>query len=362
MRFSISSLLITLLVSCILILFLSILLMHKNNYKLFRTDFLMVLVIVIVLRMILPIEWFFTKTIKLQFIMNPIINWMEYSVYGNIQLYHILIVIWIVGIVVNSIKWIKQIYNAKDVFQRIEISSKVCCIRDVLVDYTGKNYLVYTSSLIYSPMVMGFKEVIMMPDVDFSKEESKNILIHEAQHIRNKDIYIKQIINLLVIIYWWFLPVYMFQKEFNLFLEMRVDHQITKNLNKVDMFSYMKTLVHVQEVIKKKTFDNSLANFMMDDDKNVLSYRIQYLMEGTYKKKTNKLFMMVVFLLPFLSNCIIFESHFDIPKNEDYYEQSDIDHGYIIEYEDGTYEMVIGKEHIKIDSVEDFKNLPIVKK
>lgn len=85
MRFSISSLVITLLVSCILILFLSILLMQKNNYKLFRTDFLTVLVIVIVLRMILPIEWFFTKTIKLQFIMNPIINWMEYSVYGNIQ-------------------------------------------------------------------------------------------------------------------------------------------------------------------------------------------------------------------------------------------------------------------------------------
>lgn len=362
MRFSTSSLIITLLVSCLLILFLSMLLTHKNNYRLFRTDFLTVLVIVIVLRMMLPFEWFFTKTIKLPFIMNSIISFMQYNVYNDIQLIHILLVVWFFGIVINIVQWGKQVYRVNNVFQRIEKSSKVYHIKDMLADYNGKNYLVYKSSLIYSPMVMGFKEVIMEPDLNFSKEEIENILVHEAQHIHNKDIYIKQIINLLVVIYWWFLPVYTFQKEFNLCLEMRVDNQITKNLNKVDMFSYMKTLIHVQEMIAKKTLDNSLVNFMIDDDKNVLSYRIQYLMEGTYKKKTNRLFMMIVFLLPFLSNCIIFESHFEIPKNEGYYEQSDIDSGYIIEYEDGTYEMVIGKEHVKIDSIEDFKDLPIVKK
>ena len=65
MRFSASSLFITLCISFLLILLLDILLSYKKSYKLFRTDFITVLIVVVVARMFVPLEFKFTKTIEL---------------------------------------------------------------------------------------------------------------------------------------------------------------------------------------------------------------------------------------------------------------------------------------------------------
>lgn len=42
--------------------------------------------------------------------------------------------------------------------------------------------------------------------------------------------------------------------------------------------------------------------------------------------------MIVVLTLPLLTNSIILESAFEPPNNEDMYDQSDIDKGYIIKH------------------------------
>lgn len=57
--------------------------------------------------------------------------------------------------------------------------------------------------------------------------------------------------------------------------------------------------------------------------------------------------MIVVLALPLLTNSIILESAFEPPNNEDMYDQSDIDKGYIIKHKDGTYELVFGKSELK---------------
>lgn len=113
MRFSASSLIITIIISCILILFLEILLSNKKNYKLFRTDFLTVLILVIIFRLFFPFEFGFTTTIKLPLIMNPIIDFLQYNIYANIQTYQVLLSIWIVGFIYNLIYWILEIKNTK---------------------------------------------------------------------------------------------------------------------------------------------------------------------------------------------------------------------------------------------------------
>ena len=66
---------------------------------------------------------------------------------------------------------------------------------------------------------------------------------------------------------------------------------------------------------------------MIQDNANVLEYRINYLVDGMYQKKTSKILMIVVLALPLLTNSIILESAFDPPNNEDFYDQSDIDKG-----------------------------------
>ena len=87
---------------------------------------------------------------------------------------------------------------------------------------------------------------------------------------------------------------------------------------------------------------------MIQDNAHVLEYRINYLMDGMYRKKTSKILMIVVLALPLLTNSIILESAFEPPNNEDMYDQSDIDKGHIIKHKDGTYELVLGKKRFEI--------------
>lgn len=114
MRFSASSLFITLCISFLLILLLDILLSYKKSYKLFRTDFITVLIVVVVVRMFVPLEFKFTKTIVMPLIMNPIIVLLQYKIYANVQVYQFLLLVWALGIIWNLIKWIRAIQITKD--------------------------------------------------------------------------------------------------------------------------------------------------------------------------------------------------------------------------------------------------------
>lgn len=63
MRFSLSSLFMSLIMVSILILIFNFFLTKKSVYRFFRMDFLTVLLIAIILRILIPAEFFFTISI-----------------------------------------------------------------------------------------------------------------------------------------------------------------------------------------------------------------------------------------------------------------------------------------------------------
>ena len=163
--------------------------------------------------------------------------------------------------------------------------------------------------------------------------------------------------------YWWFIPVYRLRDKIDLFLEMRVDNQTTNPFSKEEIMKYMHTLIEIQRNIQSKNeLKGQSTHFMIQDNAHVLEYRINYLMDGMYRKKTSKILMIVVLALPLLTNSIILESEFDSPNSKEIYDQSDIDKGYIIKHKDGTYELVFGKIRVEISNpnIECFKDVPII--
>ena len=164
--------------------------------------------------------------------------------------------------------------------------------------------------------------------------------------------------------YWWFIPVYRLRDKIDLFLEMRVDNQTTNPFSKEEVMKYMHTLIEIQKNIQgRNEFKRQSTHFMIQDNAHVLEYRINYLMDGMYRKRTSRILMIVVLALPLLTNSIILETAFEPPKKEDIYDQSYIDKGYIIKHKDGTYELVLGKKRFEISNPNDeyFKDVPIIK-
>lgn len=89
MEITISSLFITILLSTLMIYFLNFFMKNSNKFKIFRTDFFTFLILVIVLRILFPVELFFTKSIYISSIMNPIMEFFNYELSSNITILHI---------------------------------------------------------------------------------------------------------------------------------------------------------------------------------------------------------------------------------------------------------------------------------
>lgn len=357
MIFSISSVFITLCVSLLLIALFSFILTHEKSYRLFRSDLLFILALITCLRLFFPFEFQFTKTIVLPPIMNPLIDILNLEIFGQIKLLNILLIIWGIGIIVGLGIYIHNVLTVNKAENRILKNSKRIKMSELLNDFASPDYDVYISDSVPSPMVLGFKKCILIPDISFTKEELFNILKHEAQHLRQNDILLKQVISILVILYWWFPPIYFLRKNINFYIEVRADEKVTDQLDSSSTLDYAQTLLDVQKKIQntKSVFSNSLSSYLIGESNSILSYRINYLLNKQFKKKTNKLLLGLLFILPILTNSIIFESYFSdtVITEGTLSEEELIDIGYLIQQNDGTYLFCIGNEKYPIQDPTD---------
>ncbi|MGY3751148.1 M56 family metallopeptidase, partial [Vagococcus acidifermentans] len=109
--------------------------------------------------------------------------------------------------------------------------------------------IVYCNN-IQSPMVTGIlKKYILLPDLNYTDQQMRHIIIHELQHIKNFDIYIELLLEILVITYWWFPPIYLLKRQVELITEMRVDKQVMDLLDPNEYMDYIETLIFVKRAV-----------------------------------------------------------------------------------------------------------------
>lgn len=342
------------------------LLKKKRNYRLYRVDFLYILVGIIWVRLILPVEFFYTITIPLPLFMNKLSSFLDFHIINNISIGMFLIMVWITGAIFKIITYIRRIYYSKAVNAMIIDNYTSFNLSDILsLKENDKDHSVYIVDFIKSPMILGFSNMILLPDMDLSDDDIKNILLHEYQHIKNKDVLMKQIVHVLSILYWWFFPIYYFKKQFDLFLEMRVDYMVTKNMSESESIAYAQSLIDVQkQVINCKNTLHAYRNistFLINDDASILSYRVNYMLEADYTGKTSKMIKIMFILLPVVTSLIIFEPYHE-PKETTTFSIDVAEDIYIIKHKDGSYSLVIDGEKGSINNVDEeaLKGLPIV--
>lgn len=354
MNFSISSLFITLCVSLVLIALFNFILTHEKGYRLFRADLLFVLVVITCFRLFLPFELPFTKTIALPSIMNPIMSFLNYEIFHQLKVSHILIVIWLIGVLIGVGRYVQNIILAKKLEAKIIQNSHCFKVSEFLDCFIYPDYDVYVTKCVPSPMVFGFKKCILIPEISFTEHELSNILNHEMQHLKQHDILFKQVTSILTILYWWFPPIYWLQKCINFYIEVRADEKVTESLNPIDALDYAETLINVQKKIQfaDSIISNDISAYLIGESNSILSYRVNYLLNKQIKQKTNKFLLFFLFLLPILTNSIIFEAYYENPKNlnDTLSEQDLLNKNYLIQHKDGTYSLCNGKESFFIDN------------
>ena len=366
MRLSMSSIFITLIMVTLMGLLLSAILHQKKRFIFFRADLLIVLGLIILIRLLFPLEFPFTFSIYIRELMNPIQALFNFEIINGLSVFTLFCGIWGMGSLISLFIYLQKIRTSKKILENIIPIAKKSTVSALVSKESLPDHPVWITSQISTPMVFGYKEVILLPDSEFNEEELEVILSHELQHVKTHDIYIKQFMNILMILYWWFLPIYWLNRNINLALEIRADTKATKGMSEEDILNYAYTLVSIEDRIHFSKTDRSLAvssHFLIRENASVLSYRINYLLHSSFKKKTNVIFLVLIILLPFLSNSIIFEADFGLPDAQfDYVTVEDLQNGYILHQKDGTYTLVMGETRAEIENpfTLDFQHLPIV--
>lgn len=363
MNFSLSSIFITLLMVMIMGLLLSVLLHQKKRYIFFRSDLLVVLSIIILIRLLFPFELFFTRSIYIGSLMNPIQEFFGIELTNGITVLNIFCLFWGVGSIVCLSMYLRKIQISKQILQSIGQNAKKYTISSFIKVDPSLDYPVWVTDLVSVPMVLGLKEEIVLPAKQYSEVELQTIFQHEIQHVQNHDIYIKQLLNVLIIIYWWFLPIYWLSNNINLALEIRADAKATQHLEKIDVLKYAYTLVDIEDKFDYKAIDKSLAvssNFFIQENSKVLLYRINYLLNSDFKRKSNVLFLVIIILLPFISNTIILEPWYEYPNKKDntISDTELMENSYLFE-QNGKYYVVIDNQIAEVTNPEDFINMGI---
>lgn len=131
---------------------------------------------------------------------------------------------------------------------------------------------------------------IMMPDIGYSDSTFKHILRHECMHIRNHDLMVKSLLNLLCVVYWWNPFMYMLRRSMNRMFEIRCDSQCVEAMDKEEIVEYLTSIVDALKGRSKRTKQLELFNSFLgySDDARNIEERFDLIVNGTIKKSSRR--------------------------------------------------------------------------
>ena len=137
--------------------------------------------------------------------------------------------------------------------------------------------------LIASPVMIGFfRPGIVLPVGDMEDKELFYIFVHELIHYKQRDMFYKWLIQIVVCAHWFNPFVYLLEKEVNQSCELSCDEKIISVLDDKAKREYGDTLISFMR--SKNLYKSSLASVTLTEGAEQLKERLNAIMN--FKKKT----------------------------------------------------------------------------
>ena len=358
--FSISSVNMAILVSNLFIIFL--VLIFRNRKVMFRLGLplLVGFVILICVRMIFPVELLsISHNIYLPDLLATIVGETRRVrfFHDTVSWWNILEIIWGCGILYSLLQYIKRNYDCQKYIREHAVilseSSIPMQVFTRIKSETTKKGVQKISLLalppLKSPVIYGLRRpCILIPDaLKLSETEWRYVLLHEVNHYLHKDLYIKFLLHIICMIYWWN-PFCLFLKnDTDTILEMRIDQTLADTpAHKVEYLSCLLKTASYQ--IEKPL---PVPDFSINFCDSVIVQRFDSitknnLRQGSYTFKITFLFFAIFLYLG--SYFITFESNY-FPADlftDDIIIPTE-DNCFVIECPDGQYDFYLYGKYIE---------------
>jgi len=359
-------------------------LMRQRNSFLVRFSLvpLALLVVAGIFRMVCFIEFPSAVVLGSKVVFPAVLNFLITRLFtvcnGNIviHIYDLLIIVWIAGSIYNLLKYIHQsirLYKSVNAIPSNYDMKIISCMGDILAG-SRKNtkVIIIQSEEISIPMITGFfKPIICLPNIQFSDDELRNILLHEWTHFLHKDIWVKLFIHLICSVFWWNPFVHILRRELNHILEIQCDLSITSQMDEEARINYLNSILKVIRSVSKNTSLHTdpmnCAALVSTNKTKKIEQRFSLVLDYDSGRKQcifPVFILSTMILLSFFASYKIVIQPMYSPAVESNEEIFDITtkNSYLTVNEDGTYSLYADEKYrFDIDKIDEepFSLLPI---
>lgn len=210
------------------------------------------------LRLLLPVELPFTKTLILPEKISPFLSVIRTpGLWGDklsLSWWNLFELVWLAGFIVFALVYLIQYQRTK---KQITLYGKDLTKTQPYQDLIAQicktqkrnnKFQIIALPYIDSPVIFGiFSPCILLPEnFNLSENELYYILSHEASHHFHHDLLLKYFSQLLIYGYWWNPFGILLSRQIDVILEMRIDDALT-NADVSRTVDYMKCLIMVAE-------------------------------------------------------------------------------------------------------------------
>ena len=140
------------------------------------------------------------------------------------------------------------------------------------------------NSLIASPMLIGFfRPRIILPVGELEDKELSYIFVHELTHYKQRDMFYKWLIQIVVCVHWFNPFVYLLEREVNKSCELSCDEKVLSVLDEKAKREYGDTLISFLK--SNNLYKNSLASVTLTEGAEQLKERLGAIMKFRKKSK-----------------------------------------------------------------------------
>ena len=357
--------------------------------NLFSLWFMVILYLFCVLRIFLPIEFPGLQIVLMDntvytSVVDVFVKRDDNGMVHPNMVFYIVMGVWILGILVQSLwalisqhRFRRYLMANGDYATDHERAIFSDVVKDVLKN--DKNVVLRKTDVIIGTVVVGLiHKTVLIPDETYTDDELKMIFRHECMHIKNKDLWIKLLVQIYCCVFWWNPFAYLLKADLDFSLEMRCDLRAVRYLTDAERLVYAEALVnHSQTEKHQKTPFVVSAGFADSEKKDKLLMRIQKLLSDPPNKTKQiivNIFAAVVLLSIFAASYVfIWQPSFNDDLAEDYYELEgdaniiDDSNAYLTRSKNGDYIFYVGDKPLETISKEEveqgmYEDYPIYEK
>ena len=175
------------------------------------------------------------------------------------------------------------------------------------------------NSLIASPIMIGFfRPRIVLPVRKLEDKELSYIFVHELTHYKQRDMFYKWLIQIVVCVHWFNPFVYLLEKEVNKSCELSCDEKVISVLDDTARREYGDTLISFLK--SNNLYKSSLASVTLTEGAEQLKERLGAIMN--FKSKTKTIRVLTVILTLFILSGAVFIGGYSVSAATDSKETS----------------------------------------